>query len=347
MKFLTKKIGQIILAIISIILFSVIKPAYAQDNSVCGDVHNRSAGGAYSPVLTIWETGQYVFFSPDDNYLYEQLTTQGLPGYYRFADPVYSEDMVSMISYSTVERVTSCEPTIMPTFTSASTSTEIPISPTSTPYPTSTTIPATATPIPPTATSTIEPMGEGEIGDGYEPGLSFWEQIGQIIAPPAEAYSAADCQATFTVNNCTWHVAKTRTDICNWITPGQGNAFQWTSQAQQNGTAYGVTVNTKPKEVADIVVWSPYCAGSLENGHVALVTAIRVDGRIDISEMNWSVGGGKRTIKVEDCMRFISPPSSKPTSGTTSLSTQHPVVIPTPSVKQYNFFKWFASLFSR
>jgi|GEM_PF-2092834 len=232
--------------------------------------------------------------------------------------------------------------------------TNTPIPPTATRIPTKTSIPSTSTPrptstsIPPTLAPTATPYDGSLPNDGYEPSPSWLDKIFQIFAPPVEAsYSPTDCQAKFTVNNCTWFVAGKRPDVCQWIQPGQGNAYQWTSQAQQNGSPFGISVNKKPSEVGDIVVWSPYCAGSLEYGHVALVTGISSNGKkIDIEEMNWSVGDGHRTIDVADCMDFVS--NSAPTNKSitpTPISTPNPVIVPTPSGQPSNPFQWIIDLF--
>jgi len=140
--------------------------------------------------------------------------------------------------------------------------------------------------------------------------------------------------------------------VCQWIRPGEGNAYQWTSQAKQNGSPFGISVNKEPSAVGDIVVWSPYCDGALEYGHVALVTGIASDKRkIDIEEMNWSIGNGHRTIEIKDCMNFISVPATSlavnPTNTSTPISTPNPVIVPTPSPseKPFNLFQWIIELF--
>ncbi|MBI3175126.1 MAG: CHAP domain-containing protein [Chloroflexi bacterium] len=228
-------------------------------------------------------------------------------------------------------------------------------------YPTNTPVPPTATPLPPTRTKIppsvtsippspipTNPSYDGALsGDGYEPSPSWLEKILQIFAPPVEAsYSPTDCQSKFTVNNCTWFVADKRPDVCQWIQPGQGNAYQWTSQAQQNGSPFGVSVNKNPSEIGDIVVWSPYCAGSLEYGHVALVTGISSNGKtIDIDEMNWSIGNGHRTIDIADCMDFISNPAPVSTFTPTPITPPNPVIVPTPSEQPFNPFQWIIDLF--
>lgn len=232
--------------------------------------------------------------------------------------------------------------------------TNTPIPPTATRIPTKTPIPSTSTPrptstsIPPTLEPTATPYDGSLPNDGYEPSPSWLDKIFQIFAPPVEANSPTDCQARFTVNNCTWFVAGAdkRPDVCQWIQPGQGNAYQWTSQAQQNGSPFGISVNKKPSEVGEIVVWSPYCAGSLEYGHVALVTGISPNGKtIDIDEMNWSIGDGHRTIEVADCMDFISNPTSQNTITPTPITPPNPAIVPTPSGQPSNPFQWIIDLF--
>ena len=225
--------------------------------------------------------------------------------------------------------------------------TNTPIPPTLTPIPPSaTSVPPSATPIPPALLPTTAPYDGALSGDGYEPGPNWVDKIMQIFVPPVEANSPADCQGRFTVNNCTWFVAGKRPDVCQWIQPGQGNAYQWASQAQQNGGALGMSVTKKPGEIGDIVVWSPYCAGSLENGHVALVTGISSNGqKIDIEEMNWSVGGGHRTIDVADCMDFIGKPVSAKTITPAPITPPNPVIVPTPSGQPSNLFQWIIDLF--
>ncbi len=346
------KIKVILVFMVTLIIAFFFTDSYvsAQEYSLCGEVHNRSGTGAFTPVLVVWGTDQYIFLPVDKEDLYNQLNEYGIPGYYRFHGPVLSQDNIYMSDYSYVEKVSGCEATQTPTIPPTATFTYTPEpTQTPTPYPTSTPLSPTATSIP--VIPTAVPYGEALPGDGYEPGVNIWEQIKEIFVPPVEAYSAADCQARFTVNNCTWFVAGKRTDVCQWITPGQGNAYQWTSQAQQNGDAFGIFVNKKPKSVGEIVVWSPGCAYSGESGHVAIVTGIGSDGKtIDIDEMNWTVGNGHRTIKIEDCMDFISLPSTasagSPTSIPSSIQTPNPVVVPTPSGTPSNFFQWIFGLFS-
>jgi surface antigen len=272
----------------------------------------------------------------------------------------------------------------IPTNTPIPSPTTTPIPPTPIP-PTRTSIPPTLTPVPatntriiPTSTHiptiiTIAPikptptklMAGGPLPkNGYEPGLTLLERILQSIAPPVDAFSPADCQARFTENNCTWFVAGKRPDVCQWITPGQGNAYQWVGQAQANGGNFGVIVRAKP-QMGDIAVWGQGCGGTPAGtscsepqwacGHVALVTWVSSDEkRIKIQEMNWSEDRSNMEIPALDCMSFISqpskgsiPPSSKPTE-TPAITPPVPVPVPAPTqsgTTPLNIIEWLKSLF--
>lgn len=187
------------------------------------------------------------------------------------------------------------------------------------------------------------PVDQGHAlpGDGYEPGPGLIEKILSIFAPPVDAaqriFTAAECQSEYFIQyteagkiNCTWFVAGKRPDVCQWVTQGQGHAYQWVAGANQNGGLMGVTVSKKPAKKGEIVVWdNTGCAGALGYGHVAILTGISSDGKmIDIEESNWDVGDGKRTIEVESCMSFISSPS---TPVTAAPSTK--IVTPMPQTK--------------
>ncbi len=280
--------------------------------------------------------------------------------------------------------------TPLPPPTNPPTATQIPpttIPPSRTPIP-PTTIPPTRAPISPTNTViiptatrvlptntavSIQPSptpNEKIVGNplpknGYEPGLTLLERILQIVAPPVDASNPADCQARFTPNNCTWFVAGKRPDACQWITPGQGNAYQWVSQALTNGSAFGVTVRKSP-QVGDIAVWSQGCGGTPTGtncndpdwacGHVAIVTWVSFDERrIKIQEMNWSFDRSNIEIHLLDCMSFISQPDgSNNSSSSAGNSSNHtvtppvPVPVPTPiqpSTSPLNIIDWLRSLF--
>jgi surface antigen len=241
--------------------------------------------------------------------------------------------------------------------------TNTPIPPTLTPIPPSATqIPPSATPIPPASLPTTPPYDGPLPNDGYEPSLSLQDKIVQFFVPPVQANSPTDCQARFTVNNCTWFVAGKRPDVCQWIQPGQGNAYQWASQAQQyeqNGGSLGITVNTTPK-AGDIAVWSQDCGGTPKGqcsgpvwacGHVAYVTWASSDGKtMKIQEMNWSVDRTNTTIDVLSCMSFISSPSQIISSNVALTPTVIPIpipsIIPTPSGQPSNLFQWIINLFN-
>jgi surface antigen len=74
----------------------------------------------------------------------------------------------------------------------------------------------------------------------------------------------------------------------SWINtrPGSGSAWNWPALASDQG----YSVSTTPR-VGAIISWNRMAA-SPTYGHVAIVEAVHGDGRIDISEYNWSVSEG-------------------------------------------------------
>jgi len=84
----------------------------AQENSICGWVESTSDTGAFSPAITIWGTDELL-----DLPLYQiDLMNIGIPGFFRIDNPVF-EDKVSLqgdkfreiISFSRIEKVSSCD----------------------------------------------------------------------------------------------------------------------------------------------------------------------------------------------------------------------------------------------
>jgi len=210
------------------------------------------------------------------------------------------------------------------------------------------TIPPTKTRIPPTPLPTDPFIYDGPLpNDGYESGPTapnLLERIIQIFVPPVEAsYSPTDCKNRFKKDNCTYFVAEKRPDVCEWITPGMGHAYQWTSQAQQNGNPLDINVNSKP-HIGDIVVWEPGCAKATEYGHAAMVKSIDIKSNtFRVREANWS--RIDPDIKVESCMSFIGAPIPSTTITTIPVSTPNPVIVPTPSGQPSNIFQWIIDLF--
>jgi len=68
--------------------------------------------------------------------------------------------------------------------------------------------------------------------------------------------------------------------------PGSGSAWNWPALASDQG----YSVSSTPR-VGAIITWGKMSA-SPTYGHVAIVEAVHGDGRIDISEYNWSISEG-------------------------------------------------------
>jgi len=260
-----------------------------------------------------------------------------------------------------------------------------------TPRPTSTTTlptPITSLPTPPVVAATVTPqpgavtpgvdganLGQALANDGHEPAPGLLERILNLIAPPVEASSAADCQERFFEGQCTWFVAGKRPDACQWIKPGMGNAYQWLGQAVANGGGMGVSVRSRPQR-GDIVVWQAGCGGTTAVpadgpctigtsgyyegcGHVAYVTWVSEDGQtIMIEEANWSVDRSNQPMTVLSCMSFISSPETLPgiplegplSAPPTPVFTPNPLIVPTPAPQKNggpDFLQWLIDLFRR
>jgi surface antigen len=206
-------------------------------------------------------------------------------------------------------------------------------------------------------------IGEPLPKNGYEPADGFLEQIFKKIIPPVNASDKKECQNRFKEKNCTWFVARQRSDVCLWIDPGEGNAYQWVDEARENGGEYGVMVRDYP-EIGDIAVWSQGCGGTpyglceepeLACGHVALVTWTSQDHKtMIVQEMNWGIDRTNIPIDVLDCMSFISKPSltnnsNEPESSSITPTVEITVTIPVPIPTQSesvpsNFMEWLINL---
>lgn len=354
------------LVIVIVIFFFVGSDAYAQDNSICGEVRSRSASGGYSPVLVVWETNQYIFLPPDDMNLYNQLTGLGIPGYYRFYDPVITPDLVSLSSYSYIEKVTSCEATPTPTTLPTATSTHTPEPTlTKTPLPTSTRIIPSATSIPVTVTTENPPATQ-------VPPTQPIETTGPVVSLPLDGprspsglfcfipgFCVQAAEANITCHpQCVETVNKLRSDLPIWgsvMTSDQILAvaelkpiFKFQNEMQQVRVR---DVNELPQS-GDIVIWPHDCDYAWSGGgHIGYVTN---GNPFRITDSNWDSVCGPRIneqIKIKSCMRFITSPypvnSSNDPLSPAVIETPIPGIVPTPSGQPFNPFQWIFDLFHR
>jgi surface antigen len=203
-----------------------------------------------------------------------------------------------------------------------------------------------------------DPVGVPLPMNGYEPDYGKDSSVWDTLIPPVSAADAAECQRRFKEDNCTWYVAGKRPDVCQYIKPGHGHAFQWSNEATKNGGEFGVILHKKP-QVGDIAVWSTGCGGTPIGscsgperacGHVALVEWVSQDAKtIMVDEMNWRPPRKNKPVEVLDCMTFISKTSAK----VESISTKpvpKPTLTPVPILsKPVEIFKdiidWLGSLF--
>jgi surface antigen len=99
------------------------------------------------------------------------------------------------------------------------------------------------------------------------------------IADVVDRYRMYACNCTSYV---AWALARNR-QRTDWFVPGSMNAWNWPNVAR----AAGLVVNSTPSRGA-VAVW-PHVAPPF--GHVAYVTAVHQDGRIDVAEYNFPVFG--------------------------------------------------------
>ena len=95
------------------------------------------------------------------------------------------------------------------------------------------------------------------------------------------------------------------------LTPAGGNAYQWKDQ-------FPGKVNNSPA-LGSVAWWGPYSGGAYENGHVAIVSAVWSDGRVDVEEYNYGSPGiyHTRSRVVADAYIHIQDlPGGPPADGT-------------------------------
>lgn len=359
--------GNIVLLVLVTVFVSALFPGsdvYAQDNSICGEVHNRSNSGAYSPVLVVWGTNQYIFLPPDNMDLYSQLTSSGIPGNYRFYDAVITPDMISLSSYSYVERVSSCEATQTPTTPPTATFTYTPVpTKTQTPLPTSTRVIPSATSIPVISTpdsssvTQVPPPQPNEttVPESLLPPDGPRSPSGLFCFLPGFCVQAAEVNTTCHPQ-CVETVNRLRVDLPIWgavmtsdqilAVAEQAPVFNFKNQMQQ----VRVRGENELPQPGDIVIWPHDCDYAWSGGgHIGYVTN---GNPFRITDSNWDGACGARAneqIKIKSCMRFITSPypinsSNEPLSPGV-IATPIPSIVPTPTGEPYNLFQWIFDLF--
>ena len=163
---------------------------------------------------------------------------------------------------------------------------------------------------------------------------------GALCVPASPAQAATIVASTPTVNDYPWPSANMNTlsplrynyrnctDFVAWrlnkqagrtaapwaytwsnLTPRGGHAYQWKDQ-------FPGKVNNSPA-VGAVAWWGPYSGGAYDLGHIAIVSAVWSDGRVDVEEYNYGTPGTyhTRTRVVADAYIHIQDlPTTQPGS---------------------------------